>query len=81
MKPFADNAASLSVGGLTVENGTDKVSLYGSLDLTRDRAGLDQARALKRLVDACVAALEADPALPDRQPPLARPTRVRNPFE
>jgi hypothetical protein len=81
MKPFADNEASLTIGGLTVENGVDKVSLYGSLDLPRDRSGLEQARALKRLVDACVAALKADPALPDRQPPPVGPSRVRNPFE
>jgi hypothetical protein len=80
LKPFADDRASQAIGGLTVENGTTKVSLYGSLDLTRDRAGLERARALKTLVDAAVAALEADQALPDAAPP-PRPTRkVKNPF-
>ena len=34
LKPFADDAASISIGELTVENGTDRIALYGSLDLT-----------------------------------------------
>jgi hypothetical protein len=75
--PFADDRASTTVGGLTVENGTDKVSLYGSLDLTRDAGGL--ARALKALVDAAVAALETAP-LPDAAAPPRRTRTVRNPF-
>ena len=40
LKPFADDSAASAIGGLTVENGRDRVALYGSLDLTRDRAGL-----------------------------------------
>ncbi len=44
LKPFADDAASLSIGKLTIENGTDELSLYGSLDITRDQHGLAQAR-------------------------------------
>ena len=40
LTPFADDAASTSIGSLTVENGTDRIALSGSLDLTRDKAGL-----------------------------------------
>lgn len=80
LKPFADDAVSLGIGELTVENGTDKVSLYGSLDLTRDKQGLEHARALKALLDQVVHALEADTHLPDRVPPPEKPTTVRNPF-
>ena len=47
LTPFADDAASVSIGKLTVENGTDRVSLYGLLDLTRDKHGLAQALALR----------------------------------
>ena len=36
LTPFADHATSVSVGNLTVENGTDQVALYGSLDITRN---------------------------------------------
>ncbi len=37
LTPFADDAASVSIGKLTIENGTDRVALYGSLDITRDQ--------------------------------------------
>ena len=38
--PFADDTASIGIGKLTVKNGTDCVSLGGSLDITRDKQGL-----------------------------------------
>ena len=79
MKPFADDAASISIGELTVENGTDRIALYGSLDLTRDKQGLAHARALKALLDQAVQLLEADKSLPDAAPPAAAKT-VANPF-
>lgn len=78
--PFADDAASVSVGKLTVENGTDRVALYGSLDIGRDKQGLQAARALKALVDQMVQALEAAHDLPDALPPPPPPKAVRNPF-
>jgi hypothetical protein len=43
-QPFSDDSTSLSIGEFTVENGTDKVSLYGSLDVTRDKNGLKQPK-------------------------------------
>lgn len=80
MKPFADDSRSVAVGGLTVENGRDKVAMYGSLDLTRDKAGLEHARALRALLDAAIQAMEADPALPTAIP-LPKPAQtVKNPF-
>ena len=80
LKPYADDAASSAVGKLIVENGRDRVLLYGSLDLTRDAAGLAHARKLRALLDAVVQALEADPALPDRLPPPDKTATVENPF-
>lgn len=80
LKPYADDSASSAVGQLTVENGRDCVALYGSLDLTRDAAGLARARELRTLLDAVVQALEADPALPDRLEPPREPKNVANPF-
>ncbi len=46
LTPFADDAVSIGIGELTVENGTDQVSLHGSLDITRDKQGLAHACAL-----------------------------------
>ena len=79
-RPYADDAASLQVGGLTLENGRQRVAVYGGLDLTRDRAGLAHARALKAVLDEVVRALEADPHLPDQVAPPRAPRRVKNPF-
>ena len=80
LKPYADDAASTSIGGLTIENGQDRVALYGNLDLTRDRGGLQHARALKAVVDEVVRTLEADTHLPDQVPPPEKAPQVKNPF-
>ena len=79
-QPFSDDSASLSIGEFTVENGTDKIALYGSLDVTRDKNGLRQAKVLKAAVDAIVKALEQDKALPDESGPVETPQQVKNPF-
>jgi len=78
--PFANDSEAVSLGDLTIENGTDQVSLYGSLDMTRDKTGLKRARALKAAVDAIVAALEAEKDLPDKIAPPEKPQQVKNPF-
>ena len=80
LTPFTDDAASTSIGKLTIENGTDRIALYGSIDLTRDKQGLAHAQALKALLDQVVQVLEADHALPDAVTPQAAPKTVANPF-
>ncbi|MGU3363032.1 hypothetical protein ACLBWX_22175 [Methylobacterium sp. M6A4_1b] len=78
--PYADDAAVQTIGGLTIENGTDRVALHGSLDLMRDALGLERARALATVLGTIVAALENTP-LPDRVAEANRPTEtVKNPF-
>jgi hypothetical protein len=78
--PFADDAASIAIEKLTIENGAERLALYGSLDITRDKIGLRHALALKAIIDQAVQALTADPALPERQPPANKSKTVRNPF-
>lgn len=80
LTPFADDAASVSIAELTIENGTERIALYGSLDITRDRQGLAHARALKALLDQAVQHLEADKDLPDAVPAPDAPRTVANPF-
>ncbi|WP_431858675.1 hypothetical protein [Azospirillum sp.] len=80
LRPFADDAAATQIGDLSIENGTDKVAVYGSLDITRDKQGLEHARRLKDLLDAVVHALEAEKNLPDSVPPPEAPDTVENPF-
>ena len=78
--PFADDAISMSIGELTVENGAERIALYGSLDITRDKAGLAKARALKALLDRAVQHLEAEKSLPETVPAPAPAKSVPNPF-
>jgi hypothetical protein len=79
IKPYQNEEESLAISDLTVENRVDRVSVYGSIELTRDKAGLEQARALKEVIDAVVAALEAEKSLPDHI--SIKPTeKVKNPF-
>ena len=79
--PFADESQAMALGGLSVENHVDHVALFGSVDLTRDRHGLDVARRLKEVLDAVVARLEAEPDLPDEiAPDAGAVTGARDPF-
>jgi hypothetical protein len=78
--PFQNEAESLSFGSFTIENRVDRVTLYGNLDLTRDRAGLANARQLKEIIDLVVHALEEDQGLPDKIAPPKATKTVKNPF-
>ena len=79
--PFADDAGVRTIGALSFENGTDRIALHGSLDLTRDKTGLAQARLLKQTLDAIVKELESGdlPAAVAEAPDEA-PKSVPNPF-
>ena len=78
--PFADDAASVSIGKLTIENGIHQLSIYGSLDITRDHRGLAQARALQAVLDQALRMLEAEKDLPAKLAPVAVKS-VKNPFD
>jgi hypothetical protein len=77
--PFEDEAASLSIGDLTIENRLDRVEMYGSLSITRDKTGLAQALILRDMAAAIVTTLQADKTLPDHVK-LASGDQVGNPF-
>lgn len=79
-EPFADGATVRTIGALAFENGPDTITLHGSLDITRDRAGLAQARALKATVDSVVAALEAADLPAEVAESTTAPPVVKNPF-
>lgn len=78
--PYANEEDSQSLGDLTIENRLDRVSLYGSIDLTRDQAGLEYSRQLRDLLTAVVASLEAASALPAHV--ATKPAeKISNPFK
>jgi hypothetical protein len=78
--PFANEEDSLEIGELTIENRLDQVAIYGDIQLTKDRRGLEQAKALKAVLDAVVHALERDKNLPD-EISSNPPDEVDNPFK
>ena len=78
--PYADDAGAMQIGDLQIENGTDRIAIFGSIDLTRDKPGLERARRLKDLLVAIVQTLETDRDLPDHVSPSEPPEVVDNPF-
>ena len=81
ISPFTNESESLGIGDLTIENRTDRISIYGSVDLTRDKAGLEHARMLKAVFDEVVQVLEGEKNLPDKIAPPDIPDEVPNPFQ
>ncbi len=79
IEPFKNESESLQIGDLTIENRLDRLSVYGSLDITRDKEGLKAAKDLKTVIDLAVAELEKV-ELPDRIT-LEESETVENPFK
>lgn len=81
--PFENETDSIQMGGpdgISIENRTDRISLYGSLDITRDKQGLALATALQDILAKAIRQLAADPDLPDTISPPAAPGQTDNPF-
>ena len=77
--PYANESDVLEIGGLTIENRIDRVSLSGDIDFTLDKPGLALAKQLHKLLGDVVAQLEKQ-ELPAQLPP-PEVTSVANPFE
>ncbi|QYD72747.1 hypothetical protein KZJ38_23940 [Paraburkholderia edwinii] len=81
---YSNDVDVLSIQGdaMTVTNGTRRIVLSGTLELTKDKRGLKAALALKQAVDSAIAALQAQANLPERagDEPDAKPGVVDNPF-
>jgi len=77
--PFANESEALVIGNLNIENREDQVSIYGSIDLTKDQDGFKKALALKEVLDKVVAILKAE-ELPVKLS-IKPTTQVKNPFK
>ena len=77
--PYQNESEAASLDGLTIENRTTHISIYGNIRLTRDKAGLTDARRLRDLLDDIVDALESDAALPEKIA-SKKTVAVKNPF-
>ena len=80
LQPFQNESETLQIGELTFENRIDQLELYGSLAITRDQAGLQQALRLRALLDAAVLYLQNEKDLPE-QVFFRASENVDNPFK
>lgn len=82
MKPYANESEVVQIEGLTIENRTDRISIHGGIDITRDKQGLKAVKELKAIIDAFLKELEAEQLkgeLPDAVS-LEKTISVENPF-
>ncbi|KND59310.1 hypothetical protein BVER_00779 [Candidatus Burkholderia verschuerenii] len=74
----------LNIAGdaLNIANGKTRVTISGDLGIARDQAGLANALALQKAVNAIVDALQKEPSLPAKLPdePAAPTGKTDNPF-
>lgn len=76
---YENETDSFNIGDMTLENRLDRISIYGSLDITKDKEGLEKALKFKRIIDASIDALKKDKNLPE-QIELTSIDNVDNPF-
>ena len=78
IQPFQNEEEVITISELTIENRLDRVSIYGSVDITRDKQGQEYLFELKRQIDAIAEYLKNE-ELPDRVETI-EPKEVDNPF-
>jgi hypothetical protein len=76
--PFENESDVLSIGQLTIENRTDRITFTGGIDITCDKAGLTQALELQTLLNEVVERLQSMD-LPEKVI-LVESGMVKNPF-
>jgi len=81
--PFANDSDSVTINGLTLENGVLTIAIYGNAEITHDQAGLAAATALRDILDLAIAKLIANNDLPKKisaiDPKAVTP--AENPFK
>ena len=80
ISPFENEEEVITIQELTLENRLDRVSIHGSVDITKDKQGLEYAFALKRQIDTIVEKLKRED-LPEKINIENVAKEVKNPFE
>ena len=78
--PFLDAGKSVRIDDLTIESGTERIALYGRLEIRRDRIGLQDIQALKAQIDAIARELEGSAHLPERARSAYQTSVMPSPF-
>lgn len=79
ISPFENEAEVVTIDGLTIENRLDTMSIYGTLDIPKDKEGLERILDLKRQVDTIAAYLKRED-LPNKIIVKNKVKEVPNPF-
>lgn len=79
--PFADDSHVIGADGLTIENGLERISVHGSIEITKDKGGLAHAQRLAEAFGAIAKVLEKEdlPNQIDGRAP-EEGAEVKNPF-
>ena len=81
-KPFQNETETDAIDELTIENRLDRVSIYGSIEITADEEGRSKVASLQLLLNRVMAELlkkDAAGELPAKIV-LDAATTVKNPF-
>lgn len=62
---YENDTDGFTTGNLKIKNDLDVITIEGTLEITKDRQGLEAALKLKRAVDAAIDALKRDRNLPE----------------
>lgn len=62
---YENDIDGFTTGNLHIKNGTDTITIEGTLVITKDRVGLEATLKLKRVVDAAIDAIKRDRNLPE----------------
>lgn len=78
-KAFENGTESHSIHDLTLENGEDRINIYGNLQIAKDQDGLQAAKILQTYFNDIVKVLEQEANLPEK---ISTGTEgeVENPF-
>jgi len=81
ISPFQNESEIVTLSGtFSIENRLDRVQIYGQIDITRDKQGLEYAFALKHQIDTIVEQLKRED-LPESITIENAAKVVKNPFE
>lgn len=78
-KAFSDSSSSYTLDNLTFENQGDRLSIYGSLQITEDQQGLAFAQQLADILQQTIKYLEQQD-LPEQITSPEDPEEMTNPF-
>ena len=62
---YENDMDGFTTGNLKIKNALDVITIDGTLEITKDKEGLEAALKLKRAVDAAIDALKRDRNLPE----------------